>query len=114
MIEPLSVNGVGRDVRDLLACPRCHQPITEDIQSQSWNCKDCGRVGRNNLGFPDFIAEQASLESAADGVFDLKADEACAAELAKRAGELSFVELRALSAAHTTASSRATQRWRLR
>lgn len=97
MIESMSVNEAHPDILELLACPRCRQPIKEDAQSQSWNCQTCGRVGQSTLGFPDFITEQTVLEAAAGGTFDLEADEACAVELAKRADELSFVELRALS-----------------
>jgi SAM-dependent methyltransferase len=62
-----------------LVCPRCQGELT--TSEGAWHCGRCGRVGGTTLGFIDFLAEVPTLEMAAGGRMDLRADEELAREL---------------------------------
>ncbi len=63
----------------LLACPGCHGPV--ERSGPRWQCERCGTVGRQVLGFPDFVGHRCSLPMAGGGAMDLSADERLALEL---------------------------------
>lgn len=78
-------------LKGILACPRCHAPISED--ERGWTCARCGVVGRHNIGFADFLVGQDSLPMAGGDAMDLAADDRAGAELAKAAATADFATL---------------------
>ena len=79
----------------LLACPYCRGPL-EASETGDWSCREHGMAARTTLGVVDFLAGERVLDGAAGARFDLVADAEVAAQLAKRAAELTLMELIAL------------------
>ena len=75
----------------ILACPRCHGPVTED--EGGWTCAVCGVVGRHNVGFADFLMGQDRLPMAGGDAMDLAADDRAGADLAEAAATVDFATL---------------------
>jgi hypothetical protein len=68
---------------DVLGCPACKGALTENTAGQ-FLCATHGMVARRRFNAIDFLFDRDVLRSAAGGTFDLKEDEARAAELATR------------------------------
>lgn len=87
-------------VADLLACPRCKSRVS--YGPGGWSCRDCGVVGRQTLGVPDFLGSCERLPLASSGSMDLVADEALARELQSLVGVHTFHGLSRLVAERRT------------
>lgn len=81
----------------LLACPDCHGPVRQS--RDHWLCEPCGTVGRQVLGFPDFVGHRGALGMASYGEMDLSADEHLASELQEACRTMSPSDVVALAGA---------------
>ncbi len=86
----------------LLACPGCHGPVRQS--GPCWTCEQCGTVGRQVLGFPDFVGHRRSLAMAGDATMDLAADEQLASELQEACRTMRSSEVAALAGARRAAA----------